>query len=289
MFRRFDNMFVGDVTRAYREALQARGIPHLLVGGKSFHDREEIETMRNALTAIEWPDDTLSVFATLHGSLFSIHDADLLAWRSEFHTWHPFRIPEIVPEGLLHVKCALETLRSLSRGRNYCTVSATIHRLLGLNPGDAGFALRPAGEQALANVLYVAELARQYEAGGAPSFRGFVENLIESAERGKQAEAAIYEEGADGVRMMSVHRAKGLEFPVVILADITCKIAHPKPDRYLDSEHGLSAVRLAGWIPQQVIDHRVEEHARDVAEGVRVAYVAANPGPRCLGRTGHWR
>ena len=51
----------------YVDALEARGIPHLLVGGKAFHDREEVETMRAALAAIEWPDDELSVFATLQG------------------------------------------------------------------------------------------------------------------------------------------------------------------------------------------------------------------------------
>jgi ATP-dependent exoDNAse (exonuclease V) beta subunit len=75
--------------------------------------------------------------------------------------------------------------------------------------------------------------------------------------------------------MMSVHRAKGLEFPIVILADITCKIATKVPSRFLDYERGLCAVSLAGWTPQQVIDHATEEYGRDVAEGIRIAYVAA--------------
>ncbi|HET9743592.1 MAG TPA: 3'-5' exonuclease [Terriglobales bacterium] len=102
-----------------------------------------------------------------------------------------------------------------------------------------------------------------------------MEELITAAERGKQPEATIYEEGSEGVRMMSVHRAKGLEFPIVILADITCAIAHDDPDRFLDGERGLCAVRLSGWLPQDVIDHAAEEHSRDEAEGIRVAYVAA--------------
>ena len=66
LFRRFDTRtFDGptiDVTRPYVQALEARGLPHLLVGGKSFHEREEVETLRTALAAIEWPDDELSVF-----------------------------------------------------------------------------------------------------------------------------------------------------------------------------------------------------------------------------------
>ena len=78
MFRRFEKWMTGDMTRAYADAFQARGIPHVLVGGKSFHEREEVGTIRSALSAIEWPDDSLSVYATLHGPLFAIGDADLL-------------------------------------------------------------------------------------------------------------------------------------------------------------------------------------------------------------------
>jgi ATP-dependent helicase/nuclease subunit A len=275
MFRRFEKFMTGDMTRAYADALQARGIAHVLVGGKSFHEREEVGTMRSALSAIEWPDDALSVYATLRGSLFAISDADLLAYRMEFGYWHPFRIPETVPEALEPVRHALEILRELSRRRNFRPIVETIHQLLTATRAHAGFALRPAGEQALANVLHVAELARQYEARGAVSFRGFVAELEEAAEEGKQPEAMIYEEGSEGVRMMSVHRAKGLEFPIVILADITCKIAHEGPDRYLDPERGLCAVKLTGWTPQDVLDHAPDEYGRDMAEGVRIAYVAA--------------
>jgi len=76
LFRRFIS-YQEDMTRPYVEALEARGIPHLLVGGRSFHNRAEIEALRAALAAIEWPDDELSVFATLRGSLFAISDEEL--------------------------------------------------------------------------------------------------------------------------------------------------------------------------------------------------------------------
>src|SRR5262249_7472571 len=64
LFRRFVS-FGEDMTRKYIDAIEARNIPHLLVGGKAFHGREEVETIRAALAAIEWPDDELSVFAAL--------------------------------------------------------------------------------------------------------------------------------------------------------------------------------------------------------------------------------
>jgi ATP-dependent helicase/nuclease subunit A len=275
MFRRFEKWMTGDMTRGYADALQARGIPHVLVGGKSFHEREEVGTIRSALAAIEWPDDSLSVYATLHGSLFAISDADLFSYRVAHGYWHPFRIPDQVEETLSPLKTALEILRDLSRNRNTRPISQTVNQLLSVTRSHAGFVMRPGGEQALANVLHVAELARQYEARGAISFRGFVEELLHAAEEGKHSEAMIYEEGSEGVRMMTVHRAKGLEFPIVVLADVTCRVANENPDRYVDAVRGLCAVKLAGWTPQDVIDHASEEHAKDLAEGIRIAYVAA--------------
>jgi ATP-dependent exoDNAse (exonuclease V) beta subunit len=74
---------------------------------------------------------------------------------------------------------------------------------------------------------------------------------------------------------MTVHRAKGLEFPVVILADIGANLAAQNPGRFIDGGRGLCAVRLAGWSPWDLLDHEDGETARDRAEGVRVAYVAA--------------
>ncbi len=94
LFRRFTN-FGKDITRDYVRSLEAREIPHLLVGSKSFHSREEVETLRAALTAIEWPEDELSVFATLKGSLFAIPDNLLLRFHQEIGRLHPFRtLPE---------------------------------------------------------------------------------------------------------------------------------------------------------------------------------------------------
>ena len=94
LFRRFLH-FGDDVTRPYVDALEARGVPHLLVGGKSFHDREEVETIRAALAAIEWPDDELSVFATLRGGLFALDDDTLAEYRQRYKTVHPFRAPPL--------------------------------------------------------------------------------------------------------------------------------------------------------------------------------------------------
>src|SRR5205814_1352465 len=262
-----------DITRGYVEALEARGIRHLLVGGKTFHDREEIETIRAALTAIEWPDDQLSVFATLRGALFAIGDEELLEYHYAGGRFHPFRIPTELPDRLRPIGDALAQLALLHAQRNRRPAADTITALLDATRAHVGFVLRPGGEQVLANVLHVAELARQYELDGGMSFRGFVETLQARSAAAQAAEAPILEEGSDGVRLMTVHKAKGLEFPVVILADITARMRPGEASRHLDPAHQKCAVRLAGLMPQDLVDHQDEERNREEAEGVRLAYV----------------
>ena len=303
LFRRFDTRtFDGptvDVTRPYVQALEARGLPHLLVGGKSFHEREEVETLRTALAAIEWPDDELSVFGTLRGALFAFGDDVLLAYRARAQILPPVPgagasgsnsggTPDVDAGGRSAIRRASASRRRCWRWPRrsgccgICTcaatsgpVAATIAALLDASRAHAIFALRPSGEQALANVQYVGELARQYEAGGGLSFRGFVERLRDEAEETRAAEAPILEEGSDGVRLMTVHKAKGLEFPVVVLVDIGAELSRSTASRWVDSEGSRCAVSLAGWAPAELRQHAPIEVARDEAEGVRVAYVAA--------------
>ena len=274
LFRRFTS-FGQDVTRPYVEALEARGIPHLLVGGRSFHNRAEIETLRAALAAIEWPEDELSIFATLRGALFAIGDEELLEYRHKFGHFHPFRIAEESPANLAPIGEALELLQRLHRSRNHVPVATTIASLLESTRAHVGFALEHGGEQVLANVAHVIDLARRYEAEGGISFRGFIDELQAQAESGETSEAPILEEGSDGVRLMTVHKAKGLEFPIVILADITAKLCAGTASRAIDAERGVCAIRLGGCAPADLIMHQDEELRRDEAEGVRVAYVAA--------------
>jgi ATP-dependent helicase/nuclease subunit A len=274
LFRRFIS-FQEDMTRPYVEALEARGISHLLVGGRSFHNRAEIETLRAALAAIEWPEDELSVFATLRGSLFAISDEELMEYRHRIGRFHPFRLPNEFPKNFGPIVEALRLLQAFHRSRNRVPVATTIAALLESTRAHVGFALEHGGEQVLANVAHVTELARRYEAEGGISFRGFIDELRAQAESGEAGEAPILEEGSDGVRLMTVHKAKGLEFPIVILADMTAKLRASVATRTIDSEHRVCAIRLAGCAPSDLLEHEDEELLRDEAEGTRVAYVAA--------------
>jgi ATP-dependent exoDNAse (exonuclease V) beta subunit len=259
-----------DHTAGYVKALEARRIQHVLIGGGRYHERDEVLAVRNAAAAIEWPDDEMSVFAALKGPLFSLSDEALLVYRAERGHLRPKALPGVEGE----VADALRILHELHRERNRRPIAQTLSRLFEATRAHAGIAIRQSGEQALGNVLRVLELARRYETAGASSFRGFCDRLAQDAERGETSDAPVLEEGTEGVRMMTVHRAKGLEFPVVILCG-PCAPAKPRTaSRLVDPERRVWAMPLAGCAPVELLDDEGLLQ-RDVEESVRVAYVAA--------------
>lgn len=276
LFKRFQS-FRDDATRPYLHALESRRVPHVLVGGRSWHKREEVHALRTALAAIEWPEDELSVFATLRGPFFSLSDESLLAFRATFESPHPLRpINEEALTPLTRpVFDALGVLALLHRHRNKQPTADTVSMLLELTRAHAGIAIWHAGEQALGNLLKVVDEARRFEAGGAASFRAFVERLDAEAERGDVGEAPVVGENTDAVRVMTVHHAKGLEFPVVILCDPLAPQKPSNPSHWVDAPNRLWLTPLAGCVPAQLEAHRQEALLRDEEEAVRLAYVAA--------------
>ena len=282
LFRRFRN-YDEDITRPYIRALEGRRIPHVIVGGRSFYDCEEIIALRNALTAIEWPDDELSVFATFRGPLFALGDEALLTYRQiptvdgfNLRRLNPMRAPErsdLAPAAI-EVADALELLRTLHLGRNRRPIAQTIMMFLEAVRAHAGIALWSTGEQALANCQRLVDMARQFERG-ASSFRAFLNSLEKDAAHGDANEAPIVEEGTEGVRVMTVHRAKGLEFPVVILANPTCPASRDTPSRHVDAARHLWLEPLCGCMPAELVEASAAELRAEEAEAVRTAYVAA--------------
>jgi len=315
MFRRFQS-YGRDLTRPYVRALEARGIPHVLMGGRSFHEREEIAAARNALSAIEWPGDELSVYATLKGPFFAFHDEDLIAFRHAHHRLHPLAwldperraalanapvaaVPAETstqtllaidataspqppakpavptePSAQVAIAGALAILGELHLRRNRRPIADTLARLLAATRAHAGLAVWPAGEQALANLFRVMDLARRFETTGATSFRAFVERLESDAERGRQPDAPVVEDGTEGVRIMTVHAAKGLEFPVVILCDPTAPLSADRPSHFIDQDRDVWLESLAGCVPSELREHEAEVLQHDREEGERLAYVA---------------
>ena len=117
------------------------------------------------------------------------------------------------------LSAAWALLGALHRERNAVSPAAVVERLLAGTQVLAAYGLEPEGEARVANLLKVLDTARALEATGALTFRGFVRWLRDrGAARYEEEESAI--DAEDAVRLMTIHKAKGLEFPVVVVPDL---------------------------------------------------------------------
>ncbi len=283
LFTRMSSQWA-DIVGPYVRALASRDIPHVLFGGRSFYEREEIAALRQVMNAIEWPDDELAVYATLRGPFLGCDDATLLGFRKkvrehvdrEQHSFHPFgdRDGLDFDEPEREVDGALRLLAKLHISRNRRPIADTLSAFLSAARVQAGLGFWPAPAQTLSNVSRFVDQARQVEARGATSFRAFIAWADEQAERGAGSDASVAGDERGGVRLMTVHKAKGLEFPVVVLCDPMAKETQRNPSRYVDSGRGLWAMPLCGAVPAEVRDHEEVVCRADEAERVRLAYVA---------------
>ena len=148
---------------------------------------------------------------------------------------------------------------------------------------DLATLLQPAGEARLANVRKLSRLAAAYEEREGRDLRGLLDFLAARAETDTEAQAATAAEGHDGVRIMTVHNAKGLEFEVVAVPDLARGLLSGgrRPVLALGREQpprvGLQWRRL-GRPPINLYDYGelIEAgEARDSEEGLRLFHVAA--------------
>ncbi|MEO0325104.1 MAG: UvrD-helicase domain-containing protein, partial [Myxococcota bacterium] len=264
-----------DVAGAFVRALEAHGLPHVLHGGRAFHDREEVVALRTALGAVEHPDDALAVYATLRGPLFGLTDGSLLAFRARHGALHPF-LPEKASDGEdAIIFRALALIREAHVGRNRRPVAETLGALLANTRTHAAFGWWWAGDQVLANVERFVGEARRFDASAPTSFRAFLRRFDEAKASDRVRDVPLLEEDADGVRLMTVHAAKGLEAPVVVLANPMSKRSRERPSRYVDGPARLWAMPLAGCQPAELTAHAEAVCREDAAEEDRVLYVAA--------------
>jgi ATP-dependent helicase/nuclease subunit A len=135
------------------------------------------------------------------------------------------------------------------------------------------------GERRLANIHKLLRLARRFEAAEGRDLRGFLDHVAhrEAFSEGSEPHAPTGSE-PDAVRLMTIHAAKGLEFPVVCLADLGRAPAGTPPDLLVDGERlGLRLVRLDGSPPVGCLRYEElceERRHAEAAEEERIVYVA---------------
>jgi len=258
----------------YENALSAAEVPYRALSGKDFFRRQEVTELQAVLAAIERAYDPLAVVAALRTSLLGVSDDELAAAAGDGFDY----LATDGSAGGEHLRGVFRLLADRHRGRNRVRPSRLVQAVLSETKALELFYLKPGGEQRAANLSKVVDAARAYEEAPGATFGGFVRWLEETSVAGGEAESPLGEEG-DFVTLLTIHQAKGLEFPVVVLADpdLTRRTAKPRPmvDRLggtFDARLGNqgSRVRTAGF---EAAEER--EARRNDAETRRLLYVAA--------------
>lgn len=252
-------------------ALRSRAIPYQVSGGKDLPRRTEIQTLRTVLAALDNPFDAVSVVGALRSPFFACSDEELIKHRLRGGRFDYTGPGSSEP----HMQRSFELLCKLHERSRRLVPSETVAMLFEETSGLQVFALKPQGESRAANLLKVLEIARALETGGNPSLHQLVRWLDRLEElRVGEEDSPIAETGDDVVQLMTIHKAKGLEFPVVILyhlsQDHELRRANCIVDRNQKSvEFKMSGVQTAGY--EQALQ---DEQDRQWHETLRLLYVA---------------
>jgi ATP-dependent exoDNAse (exonuclease V) beta subunit len=258
----------------YEEPLRAERIPYIVEGGKLFYAREEIRDLASVIWAIEDPYDALALVGSLRSPIFGFSDEELFLFKRGGGQFNHLDPGDEVLETNGDLAAACNLLAELHFDRNELGPARTIRKLLYRTNYMELSLLRPHGEQRVSNIRKALSSARSFE-GKRHSYRRFArwfrdQEMLASPE----SESPVVEEGDNAVRLLTVHKAKGLQFPVVILANL---IQSKKSTSRILVEHGRNLSFKLGAL-LETSDYATvaeRERLREAAETVRLLYVAA--------------
>ena len=206
----------------YERAFRERGIPFRTEGGRNFFTRQEVLDIANAVRAVDNPYDQVSLVGALRSPLFAVPDTGLARFALEGG-----RFNYLSTNGDGTIAEAFRILAELHREKDRRGIATSLERLLDKTRAREVYAVLGMGEQTLANFSKIIDEARALEANEGITFAGFARWFSEMEQENVVAgESPTEETGEDFVHIMSIHKAKGLEFPVVFIAGIG---AGPRP------------------------------------------------------------
>jgi len=215
----------------YARALEERGIPFEITGSNAFAESEEIGEITNLATALNDPDNPIYAVAVLRGIFFGVSDNDLMAFRREGGRFNFMAAGRDMVEsksvGAVNVGLAMAKMREWRGWTLKMPPSAALEKIFEETGILNYLASREVGSSRVGNMLKLLELLRNEERKGATSFMGAVELLEELAEVGDIEEISLTPGRENAVRLMNLHKAKGLEAPVVFLANPAGIKDHP--------------------------------------------------------------
>ena len=281
---------------SYENALRRAGIPYLTVQGKGFYQREEISDLVQLLRFLDNVTDELALVAVLRSPLAGISDDAILGlrcspqvdedpeparlhrrnllWALRHHREIQF-IDEAERPALDRASVFLETL---IKKRNRYGIADLLRSAVATSEFMTVIAAHFDGAQRVANVEKLFRLAEQFEKSG-HLIRDFVHYIEEfEAVGGREGEGQM-DESANVVRLMTIHQAKGLEFPVVIIPDLHRESFSRDTAFMLDRHKGMT-VRVPdgrGRTVRGALFNELQQRNRwrEEFESMRLLYVAA--------------
>ena len=199
----------------YEQTLREAGIPYRVEGGKTYFQRREVTDVLLCLRAIDDPSDGPAVYGALHSSLFGFSDDDLFLFWAAGGRFE--RGVETQPEGRAAVAEALGVLWGLHERRRVCETHELIEELLRATRAEELQAATGAAGQALANLEKLIERARAFTGAGGGGLGAFLAWAAEAGDAAGERESQV-DDKADVVHLLTIHGAKGLEWPIVVLA-----------------------------------------------------------------------
>ncbi len=270
--------------KLYEQALRNRGIPFTVLSGAGFFEKQEVLDILNLLRILIYPDDQAALLGLLRSPLIGVTDDTLFFMTRERSLTDGLAQAECVPgiagadrAILVRARTILEKLR---RVRDRVRLPELIGRFLDETAAPALLLSDPVhGHQRYANLKKLMDLARDFAARPAFGLSEFIDYIQELRERAaREGESPIDEESGDTVRILTIHKAKGLEFPVVFLPDLGRGNGGPKDAIEIDPELGIG-IRVPddkGGLENSGIRTAVLEAGkrREMDEEKRLFYVA---------------
>jgi len=259
------------------QALEARGIPYRAETTSLVYATPEVRDLFAALRAVADPTDAHSLVTALRSPLFACGDDDLATWRLEhrgsWSVWAP------CPEGAEDhsVAVALGALRGLAEEARWVAPSQLLDRLCReRRTFELGFVHgRP--RDVWRRLRFVIDQAREWEESDGGTLREYLAwAALQASESTRVAETVLPETDDDAVRILTVHAAKGLEFPITILSGTSSaaggrrsrvRVSFP-PEGAVGLKVG-KAVATAEFEAFEPIDQQLDHHER-----LRLLYVA---------------
>ncbi|MBR3973804.1 MAG: helicase-exonuclease AddAB subunit AddA [Oscillospiraceae bacterium] len=266
----------GSVGAKYQQALENRGIRCASGGGSDLLKTQEIGTLRSILQTISNPRQDIPLISALASPVFGFTADDLADFRAAQKKGSVY--DALLLSEKPKAKAFLETLSILRKDARMCPIAQLIEQIFTLTRMDSIYTSMESGDVKAANLQTFYQLAADYEATSRRELSQYLEYLDSMEEKG----LITSNESASGcVTIMSIHKSKGLEFPVVFLSGLSREFNREslRAQVLCDKELGLglSVADTVNRVRYPAISKRAimaKTAAESLSEEMRVLYVA---------------